>query len=370
MHRKTDDIPLVDLRAQYETIRADVDSAISRVLETTAFIMGPDVTAFERDFAAYCTVPHVIGVSSGTDAIHLALRACGMQPGDEVITTPFTFIATIEAIRMAGGRPVFCDINPDTYNIDPDGIDAVVTARTRAILPVHLYGQPADMDAINTIAARHGLHVIEDAAQAHGAEYKGRRVGTLAEAACFSFYPGKNLGAYGDAGAVASASGDLARTVRMLRDHGRRDKYEHLVFGFGNRLDTLQAAVLSAKLPHLTAWTERRRRLATLYTEILSGSAVRVPTVPPWAEPAWHLYVVEPPDREAARGALKARGIASGVHYPTPLHLQPACAGFRYERGRFPNAERAAESVLSLPLYPEMTDAAVNRVTEVLLDIA
>ncbi len=370
MHTTTKEIPLVDLRAQYDSIRWEMDAAIQRVLDTTSFIMGPEVAAFERAFADYCGVPHAIGVSSGTDALHLALRACGVGRGDEVVTTPFTFIATIEAILMTGARPVFCDIHPATYNIDPAGIESVVTSRTRAILPVHLYGQPADMDAVNAVAARHGIRVIEDAAQAHGAGYKGRRVGTLAEMACFSFYPGKNLGAYGDAGAVVTASAELAGAVRMLRDHGRREKYEHLIAGFGNRLDTLQASVLGAKLPHLDAWTARRRHLAALYSRFLSSTIVKIPAVPAWADPVWHLYVVEPPNRETARNALKKAGVASGVHYPIPLHLQPACADLGYRRGAFPRAEHAAASVLSLPLYPELADRSVERIADVLLSAA
>lgn len=364
---KTEEIPLVDLRAQYNSIRRDIDAAIQRVLDTTAFIMGPEVAEFERAFAAYCGVPHAIGVSSGTDALHLALRACGVGPGDEVITTPFTFIATVEAILMTGARPVFCDIDPRTYNIDPARIESVLTRQTKAILPVHLYGQPADMDAVNAIASRHRVHVVEDAAQAHGAGYKGRTVGTLAEAACFSFYPGKNLGAYGDAGAVVTTSAELGGRIRMLRDHGRRKKYEHEIAGFGNRLDTLQASVLAAKLPHLAGWTERRRHLAALYTRRLSGTAVKVASVPAWAEPVWHLYVVEPPDREAARTALKNAGISSGVHYPIPLHLQPACADLGYARGAFPHSEHAAASVLSIPLYPELGEREVERICDVLL---
>jgi dTDP-4-amino-4,6-dideoxygalactose transaminase len=359
-------IPLVDLKAQYTAIRDEIDAAIARVLQNTSFILGPEVKAFEAAFAKFSGARHAIGVSSGTDALHLALRACGVEPGDDVITTPFTFIATAEAITMCGARPVFCEIDSRTGNLDPAALEEAITPRTRAIVPVHLYGQPADMDPILAIAATRGLRVVEDAAQAHGARYKGRPVGTLADAACFSFYPGKNLGAFGDAGAVTTESAEIAERIRMLRDHGRRDKYEHLIEGFGNRLDALQAAVLAAKLPYLPDWNRRRATLAHAYTSALAGLGLTVPHVPEWAGPVWHLYVVRMNNREAARTALAASGISAGVHYPIPLHLQQAYARLGYRKGQFPAAERAADSVLSLPLYPEMPAEAVDAVASVL----
>jgi dTDP-4-amino-4,6-dideoxygalactose transaminase len=354
-------IPLVDLKAQYKNIKDDVDTAMARVLENTSFILGPEVKALEAEFAEYCEAKHCIGVSSGTDAIHLVLRAAGVAPGDEVITSPLTFIATAEAISMAGARPVFADIDPRTFNTDPAAIERAITPRTKALLPVFLYGQPADMDAINDIGRRHNLRVIEDAAQAHGARYKGRRAGTIGEAACFSFYPGKNLGAYGDAGAVVTNDDEIAATVRMLRDHGRRDKYEHLVVGFGNRLDGLQGAILRAKLPHLEEWNRSRAALAARYTKEL-GDSVIVPFVPEWAEPSWHLYVIRVKDRDAVQKRLAAAGVSSGVHYPIPLHLQPAYAHLGYEKGAFPNAEAAADEVLSLPIYPELDPELIPKI--------
>ena len=355
-------IPLVDLKAQYQSIRGEIDAAVRHVLETTAFIMGPDVAEFEREFARFCGAKHAIGVASGTDALHLTLRACDVGPGDEVITTPFTFIATAEAISMCGARPVFVDIDPRTYNLDVSLVEEAISPRTKAILPVHLYGQPADVDPLLDIARRHSLFLVEDAAQAHGAGYRGRRVGTLADAACFSFYPGKNLGAYGDAGAVTTDDAELAATVRMLRDHGRRDKYEHLLIGFGSRLDTLQAAVLRVKLPHLEDWNARRRAIAARYDELLEGTRVARPLRPDWADPVYHLYVVRTADRAQLQRRLKEAGISSGVHYPIPLHLQPAYRGLGYAPGAFPHAERAAAEVLSLPVFPELSDDDVGRV--------
>jgi dTDP-4-amino-4,6-dideoxygalactose transaminase len=362
-------IPLVDLKAQYRAIKEEVDAAMRRVLESTAFILGQEVARFEQEFAAFSEARYVVGISSGTDALHLVLKVCGVGPGDEVITTPFTFIATAEAISMCGATPVFADIDPRTYNIDPTQIERRITPRTKAIVPVHLYGQVADMDAINAIARPHGLRVIEDAAQAHGASYKGRRAGTLGDAACFSFYPGKNLGAYGDAGAVVTNDPEIADRVRLLRDHGRRDKYEHLVVGYGNRLDALQAAVLGVKLSYLEEWNDRRRALADLYTSLLADESIGMPYEPEWSQSAWHLYVVRTDSRDALKKALAEHGIATGIHYPIPLHLQSAYADLGYRRGDFPNAEHAAETVLSLPMYPELSVEAVQRIAEVTLRV-
>lgn len=368
-------IPLVDLKAQYQSIQADIDSAIRRVIETTAFINGPDVQSFEREFAEFCGAKHAIGVASGTAALQLAMLACGVGPGDEVITVSHTFCATAEAIAQLGARPVFVDIDPDTYTIDPSAAERAITSRTKAILPVHLYGLPADMDAIQSIARKHGLVVIEDAAQAHGASYKGRSVGAMGDAACFSFYPGKNLGAYGDAGAVTTSNEAIARAVSALRDHGRaigpdgkRSKYEHDRVGYGERLDTLQAAILRAKLPHLRAWTERRRAIAQRYRELLQGSAVGLPVEPPDTRHVYHLFVVRVSDRRAVQDRLAAKGIDTGIHYPIPLHMQKSFAWLGYREGDLPCTEAAAREILSLPIYPELTAQQQEYVAQAILE--
>lgn len=358
----TEQIPLVDLKAQYRSIRGELDAAIQRVIDGAGFIMGPEVQAFERAFAATCEVEHCIGVSSGTAALILALRALGIGPGDEVITVAHTFIATAEAICAVGARPVFVDIEPHTYTLDPAALDAAITSATRAVIPVHIYGQPADMTQINEIAAAHSLAVIEDAAQAHSATWQGRKAGTLATLGCFSFYPGKNLGAYGDAGAITTNDAALAERLRLLRNHGRRSKYLHEQIGFGERLDTLQAAILHAKVAHLEAWTAARRRLAARYSEHLANCELVLPAVAPDAEPAWHLYVVRTPRRDALLEHLKAHGVEAGIHYPVPLHRQPAFAAFDYPA--LPVTETVAATCLSLPLYPELTDAQQDRVIE------
>lgn len=359
-------IPLVDLKAQYRALQPDIDAAIARVIDSATFILGPEVSAFEMAFAAYCGAQHGVGVSSGTAALELVLRGLGIGPGDEVITTAHTFIATAEAISATGAAPVFADIDPLTYNLDPTAAEAAITPRTRAILPVHLYGQPADMDALAAIARRHGLKLVEDAAQAHGASYRGRRVGTLGDAACFSFYPGKNLGCYGDGGAVITNDDALAARVRKLRDHGRTSKYVHDEVGFGHRLDALQAAILSAKLPHLDAANAARRRLAGRYTRLLAGSGLVLPHEPPDVQPVYHLYVVRTPRRDEVLARLHDQGIGAIVHYPLPLHLQPAYAFLGYPPGALPHAETAAAEVLSLPLYPELTDAQQDQVISAL----
>ena len=355
-------IPLVDLKAQYASIKPEIDAAVARVLAETSFIMGPEVKAFDEEFAAWIGAPYAIGVSSGTDALHLVLRALGVGAGDEVITSAMSFVATAEAIVMAGATPVFVDIDPRTYNIDPARIAAAITPRTKAIMPVHLYGQPADMDPILEIARARKLAVVEDAAQAHGARYKGRPVGTIGDAGCFSFYPGKNLGAYGDAGAITTTRTDLAEKLRMMRDHGRRSKYEHLIDGYGNRIDALQAAILRVKLRHLTSWTTARRRIAGEYAAALSAAGIESAYVPAWAEPVWHLYVIRVKDREAVQSRLKAAGYESGVHYPIPLHRQPVYHRLGYAPRSLPEAEGAADGVLSLPIYPEMPAGVVDDV--------
>ena len=355
-------IPLVDLKAQYAAIRADIDAAIQRVIDNTSFIMGPDVGAFEEAFARYCGVSHCVGVSSGTAALELALRAFGIGPGAEVITVAHTFIATAEAISAVGAKPVFVDIDPLTYTLDPNCLADAITPATRAIIPVHIYGQPANMAQINQIAQAHQLVVIEDAAQAHAATWQGQRTGNLADAACFSFYPGKNLGAYGDAGALTTNDPKIAAQVRSLRNHGRRSKYLHDQKGFGERLDTLQAAILAAKLPYLDQWTGARRRLAARYHELLVDCEIGLPTVAPETEPAWHLYVIRTPRRDALLDFLKQAGVEAGVHYPVPLHLQPAYADLNYTKGDLPVTEAVADTCLSLPLYPEMTDNQQDQV--------
>jgi dTDP-4-amino-4,6-dideoxygalactose transaminase len=360
-------IPLVDLKAQYAALRPEIDAAIARVIANTSFIMGPEVHAFEEAFAAWCQARYAVGISSGTAAIELTLRALGVGPGDEVITTPFTFIATAEAISATGATPVFADIDPATYNLAPVAAEAAITARTRALLPVHLYGQPAGMDALAAIARRHGLALIEDAAQAHGAEIGGRRVGSLGDAACFSFYPGKNLGAYGDGGAVTTDDEALAGRLRKLRDHGRVSKYVHDELGYGHRLDALQAAILAAKLPHLDAANAARRRLAARYRELLAGSDLVLPFEPEGVTPVYHLYVVRTPRRDALLADLREQGIEAGIHYPLPLHLQPAYRELGLRPGSFPMAEAAAQQVLSLPLFPEMTVAQQERVAMALV---
>jgi len=356
-------IPLVDLKAQYLSIKDEMDAAIQRVVDSTSFIMGPDVRAFEEEFARFCGVQHAVGVDSGTAALHLAFLTCDIGPGDEVITTPHTFIATIGMLGRVGARPVFVDIDPWTYNIDPARIEAAITGRTRAIMPVHLYGQPAEMDPILEIADRHRLKVIEDAAQAHGAEYKGRQAGSMGHVAIFSFYPGKNLGAYGDAGAVVTDDGEIAEKVRLLRNHGRRDKYEHLLQGFNYRIDTLQAAILRAKLAHLKEWNEARRRHAATYRELLSGLDLVLPYEPEHIRAVYHLFVVRLQERDALREHLQARGISTGIHYPIPLHLQPAYRHLGYKEGDFPITEECARQVLSLPMYPELTQEQMEEVT-------
>ena len=358
-------IPLVDLKAQYRSIRPEVNAAIHRVLENANFILGSEVAQFEQAFAEYVGTNGAVGVASGTAALHLALLALDIGPGDEVITTAHTFVATAEAISHTGARPVFVDIDPLTYNLDPSRVEDAVTPRTRAVVPVHLYGQPAEMESLLDIVTRHDLWLIEDAAQAHGASYHGQRCGSMGHLACFSFYPGKNLGAYGDAGAVTGNNDEnLLTKVRKLRDHGRSSKYEHEEVGFGERLDALQAAVLSVKLSYLDEWIEARRRNARLYNELLRDADVVTPEEVPNVRHAYHLYVVRTPRRDALLARLKACGIGAGIHYPLPLHRQPAYLKLGYADVVLPETERAAAEVLSLPMYPELTEEQIGYVTE------
>jgi dTDP-4-amino-4,6-dideoxygalactose transaminase len=356
-------IPFVDLRVQYQALRDEVEPAMQSVLERGAFIMGPEHQGFEQAFARYLGVRHCLGVATGTDALELALRALGLGPGDEVITVPNTFIATTEAISHVGATIRWVDVDPRTYNLDPAQLEAAITPRTRAVLPVHLYGQPAHMEPILAIARRHGLKVIEDCAQAHGARDHGRRVGTFGDLACFSFYPGKNLGAYGDGGAVVTNDDALAERVGLLRNHGQQTKYVHVVEGWCHRLDNLQAAVLSVKLRHLDDWNDCRRQAAATYDRFLRDlPRVVIPYVPPGMEPVYHLYVVQLPDRDRVQAALQAQGIATGIHYPIPLHQQPAYAYLGHAPGDFPVSAALGPKILSLPMFPEITAEQIEAV--------
>jgi dTDP-4-amino-4,6-dideoxygalactose transaminase len=359
-------IPFLDLKAQYASIKEEVEPVVARILESGGYILGPEVEAFEKEFAAYCASPHGVAVNSGTSALHLALLAAGIGPGDEVITTPFTFVATASAVCNAGARPVFVDIRRDSFTIDPERIEAAITPRTRALIPVHLYGQPADMDPILDIARRHGLMVIEDAAQAHGAEYKGRRAGGMGDFGCFSFYPGKNLGACGEGGLAVARDAEHAKKIRMLRDWGQERKYEHVVPGFNFRMDALQGAILRVKLRHLEEWTEGRRAAAKRYARLLENAGVALPAEMPYARHVYHVYAVRTDDRRGLQEALNAEQIQSGIHYPIPVHLQRAYASLGYRAGDFPETEAAAREVLSLPMFPELTETQQARVAAVL----
>lgn len=356
-------IPLVDLKAQYHTIKADIDAAVSRVLENASFILGEEVESFERAFAAYNGTRYAVGVDSGTAALQLALMACDIGPGDEVITTPMTFIATAAAVSHVGATPVFVDIDPRTYNLDPARIEAAITPRTKAILPVHLYGQPCEMDGILEVAKRHGLRVIEDACQAVGASYRGRRAGSLGDAGCFSFYPAKNLGAAGDGGMLITDDESLADRVRKLRDHGRISKYSHGVIGFTYRLDGLQAAILNVKLPHVDAWNEARRRHAAHYSALLNEiPSLTVPCECEGCRSIYHVYALRAPRRDALLDHLRGKGIGASIHYPLPVHQQPAYAFMNIPAGSFPVAEVFSQEEISLPIYPEMTAGQIEEV--------
>jgi dTDP-4-amino-4,6-dideoxygalactose transaminase len=357
-------VPLVDLGAQHQGIKDEILAAIAQVLEEMQLFLGPNVRAFEEEFAAYCGAAHAVGVGSGTDALMLALRAAGVGPGDEVITVAHTFFADVEAIALVGAQPVFVDVEPDTYCLDPAALEACVTSRTRAVIPVHLCGQPADMAPILAVARRHGLFVLEDACQAHGALYQGRRVGTWGDAACFSFYCSKNLGAYGEGGALVTNDARLAATVRRLRDHGSERRYEHIDIGTNARLDEVQAAVLRVKLPHLDKWNERRAAVAAAYDAALAESGLELPVVRSDRTHVYHLYVVQSTRRDTLKAYLGERGVATGVHYPIPAHLQPAARTWSTGPGSLPVTERLAERVLSLPMYPELTTEQVAYVVE------
>jgi dTDP-4-amino-4,6-dideoxygalactose transaminase len=348
-------IPLVDLRSQYQTIKHEVMAALEAVLENMQLFLGPQLEAFESEFAAYCGCHHGIGVASGTDALALALRASGIGPSDEVVTVANTFIATVEAIALVGATPIFVDIDPDTYTMDWKQLDQVLTSRTRAILPVHLYGHPADMQPILEFAHAHGLRVIEDASQAHGATYKGQRVGSFGDIGCFSLYYSKNLGAYGEAGMCVTNDSTLAEALRMLRDHGSRSRYQHVILGVNARMDELQAAVLRVKLRYLDQWNAARQAHAQAYREQLQEFVRMVPSVRPWGTHVYCYYVVQVQERTDFRKALEHEGIATGIHYPIPIHLQPSCTHYGYVRGTLPVSETAAERIVSLPMYPELS---------------
>ncbi len=357
-------VPLVDLRAQYQTIKPEISAAFADVLDSMQLFLGPKSLQFEKEFAAYCGSQYGIGVSSGTEALALALRACEIGPGDEVITVSNTFIATVEAIALVGATPVFVDIDADTYTMDWQQLTHVLTARTRAIIPVHLYGHPVAMQPIMDFAHMYGLRVIEDASQAHGATYQGQRVGSFGDIGCFSLYCSKNLGAYGEAGICITDDGELAEKLRLLRDHGSRIRYQHEVMGVNARLDELQAAALLVKLPYLEQWNNARREHAQFYTEQLQGVVEAVPVIRPWATHVFYAYVVQVAKRDVFRKKLELEGIATGVHYPVPVHLQAACAQYGYERGMLPVTEAVVERIISLPMYPELTTTQLQLVVD------
>lgn len=356
-------VPFLDLRQHHAALRREFTAAFEAVVDASAFASGPFVSRFEQDFAAYCGAKFCVGVGNGTDALWLALLALGVGPGDEVITVPMTFMATAEAITYAGAKPVFVDIDPSTYTMNPEAVEGAITPRTRAIIPVHLYGQMADMEPILRIARRHGLKVIEDACQAHGANYGAKRAGSLGDAGCFSFYPGKNLGAFGEAGAVVTDSEELARKVQMFRDHGQARKYHHDVVGWNARMDGIQGAVLAIKLKHLDEYNEARRHHAEHYRSLLSGSpGVTLPCERSQSEHVYHLFVIRVSERDRVLKELESRGIHCGIHYPIPVHLQEAYRSLGLGRGSFPVSESCADEVLSLPMYPELTGEQIESV--------
>ena len=355
-------IPLVDLKAQYESIRDEIDGAIAEVLESCQFILGPKVEAFEAGFASYCQSRFAFGVNSGTSALHLALLAAGVGSGDEVITVSYTFVASVAAVLYTGATPIFVDIDPLTCNIDPVKIEAAITPRTKAIVPVHLYGTCANMDPILDIARRHNLIVIEDAAQAVGAEYKGRRAGSMGDLACFSFYPGKNLGAYGEAGAVVTSNEKYVDVIKQLRDQGQSAKYLHERLGYNYRMEAIQAAVLGVKLKHLDDWTTARRRHAKVYSRELADSGLRLLAEPAACKSVYHIYPLFTEQRDELREHLHANGINTSIHYPIPVHMQRGFCNLGYNEGDLPQTERVCREVLSLPMYPELADETVMQI--------
>jgi len=364
MPSKQPQVPFVDLGAQYRTIEGEIGEATSRVIQQSDFILGREVSLFEEEFAAFCEAKYAIGVDSGTSALELALRAYDIGPGDEVITAANSFIASALAISHAGARPILVDVDPSTYTVDVSAIEKAITPRTKAVIPVHLYGHPAHMNPIRELADKHGLVIIEDACQAHGTRYKGRRTGSLGHAAAFSFYPGKNLGAYGDGGIVVTNDRGIARRLEMLRNYGQKEKYQHLFRGYNRRLDTLQAAVLRVKLRYLEKWNAARRWNAVLYHKFLDGCGLLLPGEAPGAESVWHLYVIRAEQRDALKEHLISRGISASIHYPIPIHVQPAYLDLGYKKGDFPVTESCAHQVLSLPMYAEISQDQIEYVAK------
>lgn len=362
-------VPYLDLKAEYAEVREEILAALDRVCRNAAFILGEEVEAFEKEFAAFCEARHCVALNSGTSALHLGLLAAGVQPGDEVVTSPNTFIATAEAISYTGAKPVFVDIDPTTGNLDPQLLERAITSRAKAILPVHLYGRPADMDLIGEVAQRHRLAVIEDACQAHGARYRGRRVGSLSSGAAFSFYPTKNLGAYGEGGALVTTDDRIAQFARAARHHGQVARYVHEFVGYNYRMDGFQGAVLRVKLKHLDKWMARRQEMAREYRRLLAEAHLQMPQDDPRDECAYHLFAVYVDHRDAVRTQLEALGVETVVHYPRPVHLQKAYAALGYPRGTFPHAERACERVLSLPFSPSLTADQIRHVATLLAAI-
>ncbi len=364
----TQAIPYLDLAAQMAPIRAEINEAIARTLDSCSFCLGPDVARFEKSFASYCGVKHAVAFNSGTSALHVAMRLLDLKPGDEVLTTPFTFIATSWAIVYTGAKPVFADIVDSSFNLDPRLVEKAITKKTKAIMPVHLYGHPADLEPLQAIADKHGLPLIEDAAQAHGALYHGRMAGSFGQTACFSFYPGKNLGAYGEGGMLVTNQDALATRARSLREHGSTQRYYHDEIGYNYRMEGIQGAVLEVKLRYLPHWTVERRRVAMKYRELLAGLPLQLPQEVGDARSAWHLFVVRTPLRDDLKKHLEAHKIGCALHYPVPLHLQKCFADLGYKPGAFPVAEKAARECLSLPIYPELTDDNVAYVCQVIRD--
>jgi dTDP-4-amino-4,6-dideoxygalactose transaminase len=362
----SDKVPYLDLPAQIRSVRKELDAVIARTLDNCSFCLGPDVVQFEKDFAKFVGVQHCVAFNSGTSALHIALMLLNVGPGDEVITTPYTFVATSWAISYVGAKPVYVDVEAGTMNLDPKLLERAITPKTKAVMPVHLYGQPFDIDPILAICKRHKLPLVEDTAQSHAATYKGKMVGTFGEMSCFSFYPGKNLGACGEGGALVTNNAAFAARARSLREHGSTVRYYHDEVGFNYRMEGIQGAVLGVKLPHLQKWTNERRRVAHRYHELLKGTPLQLPLEAAYAESAYHLYVVRHPQRDKLKEHLDANGVGCALHYPVPLHLQKCYASLGYKAGDFPVSEKAARECLSLPIYPELTEAQIQRVVAVI----
>jgi len=358
-------IPYLDLKAQIKPLRAEIDAAIARTIDNCSFCLGPDTAQFEKEFAKFCGAEYAIGFNSGTSALHVALMLLNVGPGDEVITTPYTFVATSWAISYVGATPVYVDVEDGTMNLDPKLVEKAITPKTKAIMPVHLYGQPFDLDPIREICRKHNLPLVEDSAQAHGAKYKGKTIGTFGEVSCFSFYPGKNLGAAGEGGALVTNNPEFAKRAKSLREHGSTVRYYHDEVGFNYRMEGIQGAVLGVKLPHLRKWTAERQRVAKRYAELLKDLPLQLPTEASYAESVWHLYVVRHPRRDELKAHLEANGVGCALHYPLPLHLQKCYDSLGHKVGDFPVSEKAASQCLSLPIYPELTETQIQRVAEV-----